>query len=108
VASRIYVFISAVLLPVAALAHGEAVLVPIFGQAIVVVATLLSLRLVPTLRPFWLAGAFGCIAGAALAWLALSSLPFLENRGFIMFWMAAAPAVLSALLVFLAKRRASK
>jgi hypothetical protein len=105
---RLPLLFLALFLPVAAFAHGEDVLVPIYGQAAVVVAILISLWLFPSIRPFWLFGGLGCFAGVALAWLALTTLPFSENQGFIIFAMAAAPAMLSAVLVLLAKRRASK
>jgi hypothetical protein len=106
-APRLSVFLSLTLLPVAALAHGEEVLVAVYGQAIAVAATLLSLWLVPSFRPSRLVGSLACVVGAALAWLVLGPLPFLEHRALISLAAAAAPVILAVAVVYASKHHAA-
>ena len=95
-------------LPAAAYAHGEDVLIPIYAQAAVVVATMLGLWLMPKVRAHRVIASLGCLAGATSAWLSTSHLPFQQNRSLITLVMAVAPVASAALFIFVAKRYASK
>lgn len=85
--------------PLAAHAHGQAVLTVVYAQAVVVAVCLLLAWWVPPLRAArWLA-ALGCAAGVVVAWVWVLDLPRQSHAGETMAWMVLSPLLGAAAAV---------
>jgi phosphate/sulfate permease len=86
--------------PLAAHAHGQAVLTVVYAQAVVVAVCLLLAWWVPPLRAArWLA-ALGCAAGVVVAWVWVLDLPRQSHAAETMAWMVLSPLLGAAVAVF--------
>lgn len=86
--------------PLAAHAHGQAVLTVVYAQAMVVAVCLLLAWWVPPLRAArWLA-TLGCLAGVVVAWARVLDLPRQSHAAETMAWMVLSPLLGAAVAVF--------
>jgi phosphate/sulfate permease len=92
----------------AAQAHGEEILVSFYAQAIAVVACFAGLQFLPVARPHRIVGVIACLAGVVFAEIAVSNVPYSDNRIAITIAMVIIPILATFASVFLGRANAKR